>query len=153
MKIARIKRTESTEQGTFGKLTIDGEIGYVKFTGELPWYEGKHQISCIPTGEYTCQPSIFKGHPRYLLTKVKDDTGHERAGIFIHEINYVGDESKGFKTDSHGCIGIGNDIKYDDRKQKLIVGYYEPIREFMEKINGKEITSIHDMQEFKLVIT
>ena len=147
MKIVRIKRFESTDNGTFGKITIDG-TKYIKFTGELPWNNNEPRISCIPVGEYLCIQAMYKGKPHYLLSNVAN-----REGIFIHAINFVGDKKKGLKSDSMGCIGIGDDISYDEHKQKLIVGYDKCIREFHEAIIGYTDLDHNTWPPFKLIIS
>ena len=53
IKRAVLERTGSTDEGTFGTLTLgDGQQLY---TTELPWRDNATQVSCIPKGVYRCE--------------------------------------------------------------------------------------------------
>lgn len=106
MKV-KIMRTETSAEGTFGKLFIDGS--FLCFTGELPRYAGNPEIEnerrtdCIPAGTYPCQ---LKMSPKFgRVYEVKNVPG--RSAILIHKGNFCGDKAKGFKSDVEGCILLG----------------------------------------------
>ena len=95
---ARLFRLSTSDQGTFGVLITPG---YTCETIELPRLENKRNISCIPYGEYAViwnYSNTFK-RKMYLITDVEG-----RSGIRIHPGNFAGDQAKGFKSDSYGCI-------------------------------------------------
>ncbi len=91
-------RSASTDQGTPGKLDVIGLC-----TIELPWNDNQHNISCIPIGEYDLEYYDSPEHGEVLRVLNVPD----RDGVLMHSGNYAGDESKGFKTDSKGCIIVG----------------------------------------------
>lgn len=102
-RIVRIVREASTDDGTFGKLTIDGSDFTVE-TLELPWRNNSPQLSCIPEGTYE---TSYLMSPRFKrkLYRLADVPG--RSGILIHVGNYGGDIKKGKKSDIEGCILLG----------------------------------------------
>ncbi|WAS28547.1 hypothetical protein [Vibrio phage LV6] len=96
-----IAREPSTDQGTFGKLYLPN--GRTLETIELPWRDNKTSISCIPAGLYYCTPwNSSRFGKVWHLVDVKG-----RSYILIHKGNVAGDASKGYKTNSAGCILIG----------------------------------------------
>lgn len=89
-----IFRRSSGLDGTFGELWHKGEI--LCFTGERPWLNNQHSISCIPVGVYECGPhSGTKFHDVWEIKNVKD-----RSGVLIHAGNIP-------LIDSSGCILVG----------------------------------------------
>lgn len=68
----------------------------------------------------------------YEVTGVKD-----RGDILIHAGNYAGDESKGFKSDSHGCILLG-DGYMEMGGQKMILNSKNTLAKFMSFMNGED---------------
>ena len=99
-KHAHLIRYAGTDEGTCG-VFVSGSL--LLWTIELPWQDNKRNVSCIPTGKYTC---IFR------ISKSKGDCYHvldvpDRDSILFHVANWAGDISKGFKSDVQGCIGIG----------------------------------------------
>lgn len=97
----KLKRGPSTDQGTFGTLTYEGE--FICYTGELPWRDNKPQVSCIPPGTYVVEPWNSKRFPdTYHL---KDVEG--RSAILTHQGNLCGDKSKGYLSHVLGCIIVG----------------------------------------------
>jgi hypothetical protein len=103
MRTALIKRTESSDEGTFGVFLAD--TGKFWVAGELPWVEGIPSISCIPVGTYSCE---WAQSPRfgwcYHVRKVPG-----RNDILIHVGNFIGNFRKGLTTDVLGCILLGKD--------------------------------------------
>ena len=90
-----ITRSPSTATETLGQLrTSDGEFGCD--TLELPWLNDQLNISCVPTGTYTCVWKLMLdlGEWHYELQGTAP-----RSGIFIHEGNSP--------ADTKGCILLG----------------------------------------------
>lgn len=117
MKQVSIVRTETGDDGTFGKLT--GPAGFECYTAELPWRDadgdGKRdaRVSCIKAGVYICRwtKSATRTNPdgspesSYELLDVPD-----AAGVRIHPGNLAGDKVRGFLSDSEACILPGRAI-------------------------------------------
>lgn len=101
---ATLTRNSDTDAGTFGLLEM--EDGTVYRTGELPWRDNRHQVSCIPLGTYRCAIYHSPSHGDvYEVQNVPD-----RSNIEIHPANWFGDKALGFRADMLGCIGLGMDI-------------------------------------------
>lgn len=98
IKRAVLVRNGSTDEGTFGSLTLgDGQQLY---TTELPWRDNATQVSCIPPGVYRCE---VINSPRFgRVYQVMAVPG--RTAILIHKGNYGGDKAKGWSSDLLGCI-------------------------------------------------
>lgn len=107
MKTIYIFRIPQGDQGTGGILFCP-ETGFECKTIELPWKHNQQSISCIPTGTYTVTP--FKS-PKYgstfMITNVEG-----RSYILFHWGNFAGDVTKGFKSNSKGCIILGQKHGY-----------------------------------------
>lgn len=106
MKRAVIIRKDSSDEGTFGILTVYAEDNtplFTCFTGELPYRGNKTGISCIPLGSYTCQPWHSRRFPNhYNVMRVPN-----RVAILIHTGNFCGDRSLGYLSNVEGCILVG----------------------------------------------
>lgn len=83
-------------EATLGKLTIEDEEFY---TAERPFRGNKKNVSCIPSGKYTCSRYTSK---RFGETFIVDDVPN-RTYILFHVGNFP-------ETDSQGCILIGEKI-------------------------------------------
>jgi hypothetical protein len=95
--IVTLKRGNSTDQGTFGKLYFSGNVLH---TVELPWRDNVLRVSCIPAGTYQC---VMVNSPRFgKVYGVKNVPG--RSHILIHAANLAGDVNKGWITQLNGCI-------------------------------------------------
>ncbi len=80
--------------GTHGRLTTE-EGNTICFTIERPWLDNKHDVSCIPVGEYACIPHDSPQHPDcWEITGVPD-----RSAILIHTGNSM--------ADTEGCVIVG----------------------------------------------
>lgn len=99
--ILTLKRFESTDEGTFGRLSGHG---LDLWTGELPWRDNKSDISCIPAGMYQCTMTYSARFKKrlYLVSG-----SHYRVGIRIHAANLCGDRQKGYTSQLNGCIAVG----------------------------------------------
>lgn len=124
MKKAVLQRMESSDEGTFGVLTF-GTL--VLFTGELPWRDNDNNFSCIPAGKYKCILTMSPRFKRklYLVGPVDD-----RFGIRIHPANFVGDVKKGFVSQMHGCISLGEKLGWI-KKQKAVLLSQPAVRRLM----------------------
>jgi hypothetical protein len=97
VKRATLERDESTDEGTFGVLRLDGQV---LRTTELPWRENRAGVSCIPPGVYRCE---LVNSPRFgRVYGVRDVAG--RQNILIHAANFGGDKAQGWHTELQGCI-------------------------------------------------
>jgi hypothetical protein len=97
VKRALLERGESTDEGTFGVLRLDGQT---LRTTELPWRDNATGVSCIPPGVYRCE---LVNSPRFgRVYGVRDVPG--RQNILIHAANFGGDKSQGWHTELLGCI-------------------------------------------------
>ena len=128
-------RTESTNQGTIGELTIKDKLFY---TMELPWKDNKKDISCIIAGTYDVVPIK---HNRFgdcwLLKDVPD-----RTDILIHAGNFGGDTEHGWKSDVKGCIAPG--LTRGFNVQQPMVG--------SSKEALKQINELLERKPFKIIV-
>ena len=125
-----LTRNDSGEEGTFGKL--EGEALCMD-TGELPWHDNMANISCILPGEYMCIP-----HESQHLGKVywlQNVPG--RTYIYIHAANWMGDISKGWKSDLLGCIAVGFGRVEDAHHQDIITNSRKALDKLFEYTNGE----------------
>lgn len=143
MKKVLLKRTETSPQGTFGKLYYDGTL--VCYTGELPKHAGNPDVlnerrtDCIPTGTYICK---IKQSPKFG-TVYRLENVPNRSEILIHKGNYAGNKQKGFKSDIEGCILLGTSIGILSN-QKAIVNSKSAFDKFMKLMNN---------EPFEIIIT
>lgn len=97
--IVRLVRLESSPEGTFGTLTLEG---YKFSTAELPWESNQPTQSCIPVGDYVC---VWHNSPKFgNCYQLLDVPG--RSHILIHSGNFAGDEPT-WQSDVEGCILLG----------------------------------------------
>lgn len=115
MKYAYLHRGPSEDQGTFGEIYFGDKILY---TGELPDFNNKSNISRINAGlyicEYTYSPSFKKN--MYILTGVKG-----RSGIRIHSANFMGNKAQGYKCQLYGCIALGKKVGILSNQKALLI--------------------------------
>lgn len=108
MRQAVLQRVESSDEGTFGRLSIlnelTGETVFSCATLELPWRDNAHGVSCIPPGVYEFRwRTDSPAHGEcYEAVNVPG-----RTNIQIHSANLAGDESKGYAKQLDGCIAPG----------------------------------------------
>lgn len=95
--IARLLRSPSTDQGTFGRLVF-GQ--HTLHTTELPWRNNRPQRSCIPVGAY--QVALVNSPKFGRVYGVANVPG--RSNVLIHSANLAGDVDLGWQTQLHGCI-------------------------------------------------
>ena len=112
---AVLDRLESSDQGTFGRITFGDTT---LFTGELPEKDNASNASCIPAGKYKCVWTYSPAFKRqmYLVESVPG-----RSGIRIHSANFMGDKSCGMKCQLHGCIAFGEKLGVMDGQKALLL--------------------------------
>lgn len=111
---AVLERLESSDQGTFGRITFGG---MTLFTGELPDRNNASNASCIPAGTYICRWTYSEAFKRtmYLVDGVPN-----RAGIRIHSANFMGDNPP-YKKQLHGCIALGERLGTMDGQKAILL--------------------------------
>jgi len=101
-----LTRVCTSEKGTFGVLTKDGEP--ICVTCEDPWKDNQRRISCIPEGEYQCRK-----HNGLRYVNVWEITNvPNRSAILIHSGNTT--------DDTEGCILVGNGFSHMDGNPAVI---------------------------------
>jgi len=136
-----LHRLNSTDQGTYGVLAMNGQWWY---TLELPDKDNRPNVSRIPSGEYLVtrrySPSFKK--ELYWVHAVPG-----RSFILLHGANFAGDIEKGWQSHLQGCITLGKKIGKFTNKfgvlQKCVMSSQQAIREFESYLNK---------ESFKLVI-
>lgn len=144
METVILVRGSSTNDGTFGKITVCGTI---LNSLELPWRDNHPDLSCIPEGTYECEilPSArmtkLFGKDMYHVKNVPN-----REGVCIHPANWAGDTTLNVtprkKSDLEGCIAIGHMITTDGNGQKIISDSRNAIAEFMNDLENKPFTLV-----------
>lgn len=90
-----LDRFHSDTGVTLGILNIEGISHYPIFTLENPWLGNEREISCIPEGEYQCNPFDGKRYRKvWEVTNVPN-----RSYILFHQGNY--------EINTRGCILVG----------------------------------------------
>lgn len=130
MQSILLSRQAGTEQGTPGKLIIDGKE-FCK-TLELPWKDNLNGVSCIPTGRYICSVT-YSQHFHRRLYLVKNVPG--RSGVRIHSGNFAG--SAPWKSHVLGCILLGSAFGKLNN-QLAILGSRNTVKRFVDKMEGKD---------------
>lgn len=130
MTRATLLRTDHSDHGTFGRLVVGWKAW---FTGELPWRDNASDLSCIPVGEYPCRMTFS---PRFRVQMYLVDKTPDRVGVRIHPANLMGDVTKGFKSQLHGCIALGKKLGYIDGQKAVLVSR-PAVREFEAALEGK----------------
>lgn len=121
----------SDDQGTIGILSIP-DLSWSCYTNELPDRDNQRSISRIPAGEY--QVKIRQSHKYGAIFHLQDVKG--RSYILIHAGNWAGDISKGYRTDSMGCILLGYKVALL-HKQRAVTNSRTTLQTFMSKLDNK----------------
>lgn len=130
METVRIKRVDSSDQGTFGILEAKGKRF---FTGELPDRGNQPNISCIPPGRYQ---AVFGFSPRFKRKMYGIVPVPGRSGIRKHSANLMGALDKGFKAQLNGCVSLGLRLGFIDGQKALLLSA-PAIRQFESLMEGK----------------
>ena len=138
MRYGTIIRNKSTDDGTFGVLLMDDHSSWS--TGELPWHDNAHGISCILPGTYKCTWFNSPKHGwGYLVNDVPD-----RNLCEIHPANFMADKSIPTKQSQLlGCIALGKSVGKLEGQTALLQSK-QAILEFDTNLK---------MEEFQLTIT
>lgn len=140
MKTARLVRTTTGDEGTFGTLTVDG---HTFVSGELPDRANAPGISSIPAGSYLCKWQFSPKFQRDVY-HLQDVPG--RTVVEIHPGNVMGDKALGFKSDLNGCLALGMDRGVIDG-QKAILNSREALDNF-EKITAHQDFTLEIVDEY-----
>ncbi len=132
-----IRRLESTDEGTFGLLTMPG---FRCYTLELPWRNNARRVSCVPVGSYRAAIAQSPRFGRvYLLQGVPG-----RSAILIHPANVAGDKSMGYDSQLEGCIALGERVgalrNAAGKLQRAVLVSRPAVRAFMSAAAGQPIT-------------
>lgn len=134
MQTVILARTDTSDQGTLGLLVAGG---YVCHTLEPPWRGNAPRISCIPPGTYRAR---IRQSPRFgLVYHLQDVEG--RSWILSHSGNLGGDEAKGYKTHTEGCILLGGyrgALTVNGKAQRAVLYSRPTLEEFMALMGGEE---------------
>lgn len=98
-----LQRKTTGDSGTFGEILLSGNKYY---SGELSWRDNQAGISCIPAGTYRCTYRFSQAHG--LCYHVEDVPG--RTDVEIHSANWMGDVSKGLRSQLKGCLALGTQV-------------------------------------------
>ena len=124
MKIAHLVRYYSDSDVTLGNLHIEGINHKPIYTLENPWRDNERNVSCIPVGEYKCEPfSGIKHKNCFQVCDVKD-----RSYILFHIGNY--------EKDTDGCILIGQGALLNG-SEYMIVNSQATMRKFKELLEDE----------------
>jgi hypothetical protein len=124
-----LKRIAYLEGETLGVLLVNGVPFCV--TLEDPWRDNEKNVSCIPTGKYTCSKYISgKFGETYIVDNVAG-----RSGILFHSGNT--------NRDTQGCILLGRQYGRIDH-QPAILASHLGFNDFLIELN--------DVENFKLKI-
>jgi hypothetical protein len=110
-----LERLETSDHGTFGRIVLPG---LALFTGELPWRGNRPNLSCLPDGGYNVDWTYSPAFKRmmYLLLGTSP-----RAGIRKHPANFMGDRTKGLRSQLYGCIALGERMGWMDGQKALLL--------------------------------
>jgi hypothetical protein len=126
-----LRRFDRSDQGTKGVLLAPE--GPLCNALELPWRDNAPGLSCIPCGEYVAK---LRKSPRfgwtYHITDVKG-----RTWILTHSGNLAGDVTKGYLTDTEGCILVGRYFG-TIQGQLAVLASRPALRSLMERMGGKD---------------
>ena len=119
MKTFYLLRSSTDDDGTFGRLF---DNIFACKTAEPPYYGGnplihnEKRVDCIPVGEYECaitnSPTFGKV---YMVHGVLN-----RSAILLHAGNFAGNTAMGKKSDTEGCILLGQGYGILDGQNAII---------------------------------
>lgn len=134
--VVHLLRNPSTDEGTPGVL-VSG-TGFLCRTIECPNRGNTQDLSCIPRGIY--KANIIHSNKYGTVYEVKDVLN--RTKILIHWGNWAGDVLKGYRTDSKGCILLGDRFMHIFN-QNAVAKSKSTYKRFMKHMDNKP---------FKLII-
>lgn len=125
MKLILTRRSQSQDP-TFGEITYNDK--HICYTLELPWHENKPRVSCIPSGEYECEPLLDHktSYGVFFQESFRVNNVPGRSGILIHPGNFL--------SDTHGCILVGETTIL---KNKFLGGSRSAMTKLMNFVDQK----------------
>jgi hypothetical protein len=130
IKEVAVTFTETDKAGSFGTLDTGTCQTYVA----APPYRSDNakDKSCPPAGRYkmTLRKSDRLGVDRW---HIEDVPGHD--GILIHKGNFAGDTDLGLKSDTEGCLLVGNAIG-ELAGQKCLINSKDAFDRLMADLEG-----------------
>lgn len=133
MKTVRLRRVSTGDDGTFGIITVAGKQW---FTGELPWRDNASDISCIPTGTYSCRMT-YSNRFKTRLYELFGVPG--RFACRIHPANFMGDRAKGKHSQLNGCIALGEKLGLMSGQKAVLISR-PAVRSFEAALGGEPFT-------------
>lgn len=100
MKLRLTRISTDVDVGTFGVLQWQEDPAPFAVSLEDPWLDNRKNISCIPAGDYICEPYDSPTHGRTFI--VKDVPN--RTFILFHKGNT--------HVNTRGCILIGESFTF-----------------------------------------
>ena len=142
MILITMKRIHTGDEGTSGIMYAPN---FTCCTLELPWKDNKDNVSCITNGLYNVTP--YKSHTFGDCFHI--DEVYSRENILIHPLNFAGDKSKGKRSESEGCIGVG--MYHDIMRGQLAVMKSRVAMDKLTKFIGGEefLLSIENIFELE----
>ena len=140
---ASLIRMSSSDQGTFGKLSLSADDG--SFLGEwvtveLPWRDNAPQRSCVPVGDYMAKWLWSESHKQFLY-HLQDVPN--RSGVEIHAANFGGNTALGWHSDLLGCIALGKTVgplqNPEGRMQQAVLASRIAMQEFTNATAGVDL--------------
>ena len=129
-----LTRVETSNEGSFGILTVKGDGMSLCRTGELPWKDNKRRVSCIPAGRYKLS---FHKSPKFGDCCLVTPTEPERDNILIHWANFCGSREDGYESEVLGCIAVGETVQrasWVDTQQKCVTSSRRAFDELMTRL-------------------
>ena len=113
MKKCKLLRIETSNEGTFGILTLPS--GTQLYTLELPYRDvdadglSDKGRSCLPAGTYVFR---WKHSPKHgdCYEADHDTEAPNRDHVQVHSANFAGDVTKDYVSQLEGCIAPGRAI-------------------------------------------
>ncbi len=107
--ITRLKQDGSFDpnQGRPGVLTIEASPYSCK-TLEAPWRDNKPMISSVPANSPYPGAVVDTNDPRLVPQAYELSGVDNRDHILLHNGNWAGDKSLGYRSDVEGCTLLGD---------------------------------------------
>lgn len=122
---AVLERFAYLPEATLGKLTIQDHVFWI---AERPWRGNKKEVSCIPTGSYTCKAYTSKRFGEtFEITEVPN-----RTYILFHVGNFP-------EKDSHGCLLVGSSLMAGKPAVSASKNAMTKFREILKDVESFEI--------------
>lgn len=138
MKKVYLYRLNSTDEGSFGILSVDDKYWH---SLELPDRDNKPNMSRIPQGTYHCSLR-YSNSFRKTLYAVRNVPN--RSYILFHGANLAGDTEKGFQSHLQGCITVGKSLGRMKNKfgnvQRAVFSSQIALGEFMSYLNKEDFS-------------